>query len=95
MNTTTNTLYLVRHGENRANRTREFSHKLVDYLVTTIRGFSHSADRSEVTVSKHTCYPSNGGANKVDKHMRKGINCPKAISTTDHMEISKAELSDE
>lgn len=33
MNTTTNTLYLVRHGENPANRTREFSYKLVDYSL--------------------------------------------------------------
>jgi broad specificity phosphatase PhoE len=30
----TNTLYLVRHGENRANLTKEFSYKLVDYPLT-------------------------------------------------------------
>jgi broad specificity phosphatase PhoE len=30
----TNTIYLVRHGENLANITREFSHKLVDYSLT-------------------------------------------------------------
>lgn len=35
MNTTrTNTLYLVRHGENPANITHEFSYKLVDYSLT-------------------------------------------------------------
>ncbi|HLI69418.1 MAG TPA: histidine phosphatase family protein [Ktedonobacteraceae bacterium] len=33
-NTTTNTLYLVRHGENLANITNEFSYKLVDYPLT-------------------------------------------------------------
>lgn len=33
MNTTTNTLYLVRHGENPANISREFSYKLVDYSL--------------------------------------------------------------
>lgn len=30
----TNTLYLVRHGENPANLTKEFSYKLVDYSLT-------------------------------------------------------------
>ncbi|MGQ9675893.1 MAG: histidine phosphatase family protein [Chloroflexota bacterium] len=30
----TNLLYLVRHGENRANITKEFSHRLVDYPLT-------------------------------------------------------------
>jgi broad specificity phosphatase PhoE len=29
-----NTIYLVRHGENRANITKEFSYKLVDYPLT-------------------------------------------------------------
>ena len=29
-----NTLYLIRHGENPANLTREFSHRLVDYSLT-------------------------------------------------------------
>src|SRR4051812_19831112 len=29
-----NTLYLIRHGENPANITREFSHRLVDYPLT-------------------------------------------------------------
>src|SRR5258707_14895533 len=29
-----NTLYLVRHGENPANITKEFSYKLVDYSLT-------------------------------------------------------------
>ncbi len=32
--TSTNTLYLIRHGENLANITREFSYKLVDYPLT-------------------------------------------------------------
>ena len=32
--TRTNTLYLVRHGENLANITKEFSYKLVDYPLT-------------------------------------------------------------
>jgi broad specificity phosphatase PhoE len=32
--THTNTLYLVRHGENLANITKEFSYKLVDYPLT-------------------------------------------------------------
>src|SRR5438046_2904114 len=35
MTTTTNTLYLIRHGENPANLTKEFSYKLVDYSLTT------------------------------------------------------------
>lgn len=36
MSTThTNTLYLVRHGENPANITKEFSYKLVDYSLTS------------------------------------------------------------
>ena len=30
----TNTIYLVRHGENTANITKEFSYKLVDYSLT-------------------------------------------------------------
>lgn len=29
-----NTLYLVRHGENTANLTKEFSHRLIDYSLT-------------------------------------------------------------
>jgi probable phosphoglycerate mutase len=29
-----NTLYLIRHGENPANITREFSHRLIDYSLT-------------------------------------------------------------
>jgi len=29
-----NTLYLIRHGENTANLTKEFSHRLVDYSLT-------------------------------------------------------------
>ena len=29
-----NTLYLVRHGENRANLTKQFSYKTVDYPLT-------------------------------------------------------------
>ena len=29
-----NTLYLIRHGENPANITKEFSHRLVDYSLT-------------------------------------------------------------
>jgi probable phosphoglycerate mutase len=32
--TKTNTVFLVRHGENRANVTREFSYKKVDYSLT-------------------------------------------------------------
>lgn len=32
--TRTNTLYLIRHGENPANLTHEFSYKLVDYSLT-------------------------------------------------------------
>jgi broad specificity phosphatase PhoE len=32
----TNTLYLVRHGENPANITREFSYKKIDYLLTEL-----------------------------------------------------------
>src|SRR3954463_9503133 len=32
----TNTLYLVRHGENPANLTREFSYKKIDYLLTDL-----------------------------------------------------------
>jgi len=33
-NTSTNTLYFVRHGENLANITKEFSYKLIDYSLT-------------------------------------------------------------
>ncbi len=33
-----NTIYLVRHGENKANLTKEFSYKLVDYPLTE-KGF--------------------------------------------------------
>jgi len=33
MNTATNTLYLVRHGENPANRSKEFSYKRIDYSL--------------------------------------------------------------
>src|SRR6266487_7176920 len=29
-----NTLYLIRHGENTANLTKEFSHRLIDYSLT-------------------------------------------------------------
>lgn len=32
----TNTLFLVRHGQNPANITREFSHRLVDYPLTEL-----------------------------------------------------------
>ena len=32
--TRANTIYLVRHGENLANITKEFSHRLVDYSLT-------------------------------------------------------------
>lgn len=35
MTTTTNTLYLIRHGENPANLTKEFSYKLVDYSLNS------------------------------------------------------------
>ncbi len=36
--TTTNTVYLVRHGENTANITKEFSYKHVDYSLTHPKG---------------------------------------------------------
>jgi broad specificity phosphatase PhoE len=36
--TATNTLYLVRHGENEANITKEFSYKLIDYPLTIPKG---------------------------------------------------------
>ncbi|HEU5226754.1 MAG TPA: histidine phosphatase family protein [Ktedonobacteraceae bacterium] len=42
----TNTVYLVRHGENVANLTREFSHRLIDYSLTEkgIRQAQQTAD---------------------------------------------------
>jgi broad specificity phosphatase PhoE len=42
----TNTLYLVRHGENPANLTREFSHRLVDYSLTP-RGVEQATETAE------------------------------------------------
>lgn len=48
MNTaTTNTLYLVRHGENQANLTKEFSYKLVDYSLTTPKGEEQARQTAE------------------------------------------------
>ncbi len=41
-----NTLYLVRHGENPANLTREFSHRLVDYSLTP-RGVEQARETAE------------------------------------------------
>lgn len=42
----TNTLHLVRHGENPANITREFSHRLVDYSLTA-RGREQAQETAE------------------------------------------------
>ena len=41
-----NILYLVRHGENPANLTREFSHRLVDYSLTP-RGVEQARETAE------------------------------------------------
>ena len=41
-----NILYLVRHGENPANITREFSHRIVDYSLTE-RGVEQSRQTAE------------------------------------------------
>jgi broad specificity phosphatase PhoE len=41
-----NILYLVRHGENPANLTREFSHRLVDYSLTP-RGVEQGRETAE------------------------------------------------
>lgn len=53
MNTqSTNTIYLVRHGENRANITHEFSYKLVDYPLTP-RGVLQAEQTAEYFRDKH------------------------------------------
>src|SRR5258708_36055499 len=44
--THTNTLYLVRHGENLANITKEFSYKHVDYSLT-VKGVLQAAKTAE------------------------------------------------
>jgi 2,3-bisphosphoglycerate-dependent phosphoglycerate mutase len=41
-----NTLYLIRHGENTANLTREFSHRAVDYSLTP-RGIKQAQQTAE------------------------------------------------
>src|SRR5689334_15064805 len=46
-----NSLYLVRHGENWANITREFSHKKVDYSLTP-KGILQAQQTAELFKSK-------------------------------------------
>ncbi|HEY0070523.1 MAG TPA: histidine phosphatase family protein [Chloroflexia bacterium] len=47
-----NTLYLVRHGENRANITKEFSHKKVDYPLTE-KGVLQARQTAEYFKDRH------------------------------------------
>src|SRR5215212_9754438 len=46
-----NTLYLIRHGENPANITKEFSHRLVDYSLTP-RGILQAQQTGEYFKNK-------------------------------------------
>ncbi len=48
----TNTIYLVRHGENKANITKEFSYKLVDYPLTA-KGILQARQTAEYFTDKH------------------------------------------
>lgn len=54
-----NRLYLVRHGENRANITKEFSHRLVDYPLTA-KGILQAQQTAEYFADKdiHEVYCS-------------------------------------
>ncbi len=47
-----NTIYLVRHGENTANLTKEFSHKLVDYPLTP-KGVIQAQQTADYFLDKH------------------------------------------
>lgn len=49
---TKNTLYLVRHGENLANLTKEFSYKLVDYSLTP-KGVLQAQQTAEFFKDRH------------------------------------------
>lgn len=55
----TNRLYLVRHGENRANLTKEFSHRLVDYPLTP-KGVLQAQQTAKYFIDKdiHEIYSS-------------------------------------
>jgi broad specificity phosphatase PhoE len=55
--TATNTLYLVRHGENPANVNREFSYKIVDYSLN---------ERGVRQAEQTAAYFSHGGGVRVD-----------------------------
>lgn len=54
-----NTVYLVRHGENVANLTREFSHRLIDYSLTE-KGIKQARQTGEFFRDKdiHAIYAS-------------------------------------
>lgn len=54
-----NTVYLVRHGENVANLTREFSHRLIDYSLTR-KGIEQARQTAEFFRDKdiHAIYAS-------------------------------------
>ncbi len=47
-----NTIYLIRHGENKANLTREFSCKKVDYPLTP-KGIIQAQQTAEYFRDKH------------------------------------------
>jgi broad specificity phosphatase PhoE len=47
-----NTIYLIRHGENRANLTKEFSYKKVDYSLTP-KGIIQAQQTAEYFRDKH------------------------------------------
>jgi broad specificity phosphatase PhoE len=47
-----NMIYLVRHGENKANITKEFSYRLVDYPLTA-KGVSQAQQTAEYFTDKH------------------------------------------
>ncbi len=48
----TNTIYLVRHAENTANLTKEFSHRLVDYSLTP-KGILQAQQTAEYFTDKN------------------------------------------
>jgi broad specificity phosphatase PhoE len=51
-NITLNTIYLIRHGENKANLTKEFSYKKVDYPLTP-KGVLQARQTAEYFKDKH------------------------------------------
>ena len=48
-----NRIYLVRHGENRANLTKEFSYRLVDYPLTE-KGILQAQQTARISRTKRS-----------------------------------------